>query len=48
MIDGWLLDCERFRATPRMLDGTVGPTLELRPSFEQLLLEAYPANSANR
>jgi hypothetical protein len=35
----WLIDRERYRASPRMSDGTVGPMLELRELFEQFLSE---------
>ena len=31
----WQIDPERYRATPLMSDGSEGPTLELRPLFEQ-------------
>jgi hypothetical protein len=34
-IDAWLLYRERYRASPRMSDGSVGPMLELRELFEQ-------------
>jgi hypothetical protein len=34
MIRSWLVDCERYRASPLMSDGTVGPMLELRGLFE--------------
>jgi hypothetical protein len=38
-IDNWQLDRERYRASPLMSDGTVGPMLELRPLFEQYQIE---------
>jgi hypothetical protein len=38
-IVSWQIDRERYRASPLMSDGTVGPTLELRPLFETFLLE---------
>jgi hypothetical protein len=34
------IDWERYQATPLMSDGSEGPTLELRPLFEQFLMEA--------
>jgi hypothetical protein len=36
----WQIDCERYQATPLMSDGTEGPTLELRPLFDQFHNEA--------
>jgi len=33
-ITGWILDRENFRATPKMSDNSLGPTLELRALFE--------------
>jgi hypothetical protein len=38
-IVAWLVDRERYRTSPRMSDGTVGPMLELRELFEQFLSE---------
>jgi hypothetical protein len=38
-IVSWQIDRERYRASPLMSDGTVGPMLELRPLFEQFQLE---------
>jgi hypothetical protein len=38
-IMSWQIDRERYRASPLMSDGTVGPMLELRPLFEQFLSE---------
>jgi hypothetical protein len=35
----WQIDPERYRATPLMSDGSEGPTLELRPLFEQFHTE---------
>jgi hypothetical protein len=35
----WKIDRERYRASPLMSDGTVGPMLELRPLFEQYQIE---------
>jgi hypothetical protein len=35
----WQLDRERYRVSPLMSDGTVGPMLELRQMFEQFLAE---------
>ena len=35
----WQLDRERYRVSPLMSDGKVGPMLELRPMFEQFLAE---------
>lgn len=34
-IKSWIVDRERYRASPLMSDGTVGPMLELRGLFEQ-------------
>jgi hypothetical protein len=39
-IKSWQIDWERYQATPLMSDGSEGPTLELRPLFEQFLMEA--------
>jgi len=39
-IDNWRIDPERYRATPLMSDGSEGPTLELRPLFEQYHTES--------
>jgi hypothetical protein len=39
-IDSWQVDRERYRASPLMSDGTVGPMLELRPLFEQYQIES--------
>jgi hypothetical protein len=39
-IVGWRIDGERYRATPLMSDGREGPTLELRPLFEQYHTES--------
>jgi hypothetical protein len=36
-IVSWQLDRERYRASPLMSNGTVGPMLELRGLFEQFL-----------
>jgi hypothetical protein len=36
-IVSWQIDRERYRASPLMSNGTVGPMLELRPLFEQFL-----------
>jgi hypothetical protein len=38
-IVSWQIDRVHYRASPLMSDGTVGPTLELRPLFETFLLE---------
>jgi hypothetical protein len=38
-IVSWQIDRERYRASPLMSDGTVGPMLELREFFEQFLRE---------
>jgi hypothetical protein len=38
-IVSWQIDCERYRASPLMSNGTVGPMLELRELFEQFQLE---------
>jgi hypothetical protein len=38
-IASWQVDRERYRASPLMSNGTVGPMLELRPLFEQFLSE---------
>jgi hypothetical protein len=38
-IISWQLDRERYRASPLMSNGTVGPMLELRGLFEQFLNE---------
>jgi hypothetical protein len=38
-IEAWPLDRERYRASPRMSNGTVGPMLELRGLFEQFQWE---------
>jgi hypothetical protein len=38
-IVSWQIDRERYRASPLMSDGTVGPNLELRGMFEQFLIE---------
>jgi hypothetical protein len=35
----WQLDRQRYRISPLMSDGKVGPMLELRPMFEQFLAE---------
>jgi hypothetical protein len=35
VIKSWQIDWERYRVTPLMSDGSVGPTLELQPLFEQ-------------
>jgi hypothetical protein len=40
VIKSWQIDCERYRATPLMSDGSEGPALELRPLFEQFHNEA--------
>jgi hypothetical protein len=39
VIRGWELDRSRYTAAPIMSDGTKGPTLELRPLFEQFQSE---------
>jgi hypothetical protein len=39
-IHSWQVDRERYRASPLMSNGTVGPMLELGPLFEQYQLEA--------
>jgi hypothetical protein len=39
-VKSWQIDWERYQATPLMSDGSEGPTLELRPLFEQFLREA--------
>jgi hypothetical protein len=36
----WRIDWERYQVTPLMSDGSEGPTLELRPLFEQFHNEA--------
>ena len=36
----WRIDPERYRAMPLMSDGREGPTLELRPLFEQYHTES--------
>jgi hypothetical protein len=38
-IHSWQVDRERYRASPLMADGVVGPMLELRPLFEQYQIE---------
>jgi hypothetical protein len=38
-IHSWQLDRERYRVSPLMEDGTVGPMLELRGLFEQYQIE---------
>src|SRR5215472_3137496 len=38
-IQSWCIDRRRYTATPIHADGTIGPTLELRPLFEQFVLE---------
>jgi hypothetical protein len=38
-IVSWQIDRERYRASPLMSNGTVGPMLELGPLFETFLLE---------
>jgi hypothetical protein len=38
-IVSWQIDRERYRASPLMSNGTVGPMLELRGLFEQFLSE---------
>ena len=38
-IVSWQIDHERFRASPLMSDGTVGPMLELRSLFEEYLAQ---------
>jgi hypothetical protein len=38
-IRGWKIDRARFVATPVMLDGTLGPELELREFFEEFQIE---------
>jgi len=38
-LHSWQIDRERYRASPLMEDGTVGPMLELRPLFEQFQIE---------
>jgi hypothetical protein len=38
-IVSWQIDRERYRASPLMSNGMVGPMLELRPLFEQFLSE---------
>jgi hypothetical protein len=38
-IVSWQIDRERYRASPLMSDGAVGPNLELRELFEQFLIE---------
>ena len=38
-IVSWQIDRERYRASPLMSNGTVGPMLELRGLFEQFLIE---------
>jgi hypothetical protein len=35
MIVSWQVDRERFRASPLLSNGTVGPMLELRSLFEE-------------
>jgi hypothetical protein len=39
MLRSWQLDRERYRISPLMSDGTVGPMMELRPLFEWFLHE---------
>jgi hypothetical protein len=36
-IHSWQLDRQRYRISPLMSDGTVGPMMELRPMFERFL-----------
>jgi hypothetical protein len=38
-IQSWCIDRARYTATPVMTDGSIGSTLELRPLFEQFVLE---------
>jgi hypothetical protein len=38
-LHSWQLDRERYRISPLMSDGTVGPMMELRPLFEWFLHE---------
>jgi hypothetical protein len=38
-IASWRIDRARFVATPVMLDGTLGPELELREFFEEFQIE---------
>jgi hypothetical protein len=38
-LHSWQLDPERYRVSPLMSDGTVGPMLELRRLFEQFIAE---------
>jgi hypothetical protein len=34
VITSWILDRGEYRITPRLSDGTLGPSLELRELFE--------------
>jgi len=45
-IKSWQIDWERYQATPLMSDGSEGSTLELRPLFEQFLMEALSSQRA--
>jgi hypothetical protein len=45
-IHSWQIDRERYRASPLMEDGTVGPMLKLRPLFEQAVLEVERIDGA--
>jgi hypothetical protein len=40
-IKSWQIDWERYQATPVMSDGSEGPTLGLRPLFEQFHMELF-------
>ena len=41
----WMLDCERYLATPIMSDGSHGPALDLRVLFEQFHNEVFSSAS---
>jgi len=44
-LKGWVLDRERYLATPMMSDGSHGPALNLRVLFEQFHNEAFSSAS---
>jgi hypothetical protein len=46
-IRSWQLDRERYRISPLMSDGTVGPMMEFRPMFEWFLHETGCWNERN-
>jgi hypothetical protein len=41
-ISSWLVDPERYKASPRLSNGQVGPMLDLRPLFELFQKQTSP------